>query len=137
MKILWAKSDFLHPTTKGGHIRTLETLKRLHPRHEIHYVALDLPEQAEGVRRSSEYCTQAYPIPHFAPGRSSPRFWTQACAGLFSPLPLAVSRYQSDAMKRRIETLTRSEKFDAVVCDFLFAAPNMPDLAEATLFQHN
>jgi glycosyltransferase involved in cell wall biosynthesis len=137
MKILWAKSDFLHPATKGGHIRTLETLKRLHQRHEIHYVALDLPEQAEGVKRSSEYCTRAYPIPHSAPRRSSPRFWMQACAGLFSPLPLAVSRYRSDAMKRQIEKLTRSEKFDAIVCDFLFAAPNMPDLAEATLFQHN
>ena len=24
MKILWVKSDLLHPTTKGGHIRTLE-----------------------------------------------------------------------------------------------------------------
>jgi glycosyltransferase involved in cell wall biosynthesis len=137
MKILWAKSDFLHPATKGGHIRTLETLKRLHQRHEIHYVALDLPEQAEGVKRSSEYCTRAYPIPHSAPHRSTPRFWMQACAGLFSSLPLAVSRYRSDAMKRQIEKLARSEKFDAIVCDFLFAAPNMPDLAEATLFQHN
>jgi glycosyltransferase involved in cell wall biosynthesis len=137
MKILWAKSDFLHPTTKGGHIRTLETLKRLHRRHEIHYVALDLPEQAGGVERSSEYCTQAYPIPHIAPPRSTPRFWMQACAGLLSPLPLAVSRYQSSAMQRQIETLTRAEKFDAIVCDFLFAAPNIPDLAGATLFQHN
>jgi len=137
MKILWAKADFLHPTTKGGQIRTLETLKRLHQRHEIHYVALDSPDQAEGVERSSEYCSRAYPISHYAPPRSTPRFWMQACAGLFSPLPLAVSRYRSDAMRRHIEMLTRSEKFDAIVCDFLNAAPNMPDLAEAILFQHN
>jgi glycosyltransferase involved in cell wall biosynthesis len=137
MKILWAKSDFLHPTTKGGHIRTLETLKRLHRSHEIHYVALDLPEQRGGVQRSSEYCARAYPISHRAPPRSTPRFWMQAGAGLLSPLPLAVSRYRSDAMRRRIETLTRAEKFDAIVCDFLFAAPNIPDLAGATLFQHN
>ena len=40
MKILWVNSDFLHPTTRGGQIRTLETLKRLHQRHEIHYAAL-------------------------------------------------------------------------------------------------
>ena len=137
MKILWAKSDFLHPTTKGGHIRTLETLKRLHQRHEIHYVALDLPEQAGGFQRSWGYCTRAYPIAHVAPPRTSPRFWMAAGAGLFSPLPLAVSRYQSHAMKRQIETLTRMHKFDAIVCDFLFAAPNMPDLGEVTLFQHN
>ena len=48
MKILWVKSDFLHPTDKGGQIRTLEMLRRLHSRHEIHYVGLDLPEQSGG-----------------------------------------------------------------------------------------
>jgi glycosyltransferase involved in cell wall biosynthesis len=137
MKILWVKSDFLHPTTKGGHIRTLETLRRLHQRHEIHYVALDLAEQAGGVERSGEYCTKAYPIPHRAPQRTSPMFWMQLAAGLFSALPLAVSRYQSDAMRRQIETLIQHEKFDAIVCDFLFPAPNLPDLSAAVLFQHN
>ena len=30
MKILWVKSEFLHPTTRGGQIRTLEIVKRLH-----------------------------------------------------------------------------------------------------------
>ncbi len=137
MKILWVKSDFLHPTTKGGHIRTLETLKRLHERHEIHYVALDLPEQKGGVERSSEYCTKAYPIPHSVPQRNTPAFAIQAAAGLFSRLPLAVSRYRSEAMKRQIEALTRSQRFDSIVCDFLFPAPNMPDLGACVLFQHN
>jgi glycosyltransferase involved in cell wall biosynthesis len=137
MKILWVKSDFLHPTTKGGHIRTLETLKRLHLRHEIHYVALDLAGQSGGLERSGEYCTKAYPIPHSAPARGSMGFWMQFGASLFSPMPLAVSRYRSDGMKRQIETLLRAEKFDSIVCDFLFPAPNMPDPGDAVLFQHN
>ncbi len=137
MKILWVKSDFLHPTTKGGHIRTLETLKRLHQRHEIHYVALDLAEQQGGVERSAEYCTKAYPIPHSAPVRGTLRFWMQVAAGMLSPMPLAVSRYRSDAMRRQIETLVRAEKFDSVVCDFLFPSPNMLDLGASVLFQHN
>jgi hypothetical protein len=137
MKILWVKSDFLHPPTKGGHIRTLETLKRLHQRHEIHYVALDLAEQAGGVERSPEYCTRAYSIPHRAPRHSTPAFWLQAAAGLLSPLPLAVNRYRSAAMRRQVEALTRSERFDAIVCDFLSAAQHMPDLGACVLFQHN
>ena len=41
MKILWVKSDFLHPTTRGGQIRTLEIVKRLHARHEVHYLAYE------------------------------------------------------------------------------------------------
>jgi glycosyltransferase involved in cell wall biosynthesis len=137
MKILWVKSDFLHPTTKGGHIRTLETLKRLHQRNEIHYVALDLPEQRGGVERSGEYCTKAYPIPHSVPARNTAGYFLQAFGGLFSSMPVSVSRYQSDAMKRQVETLQRGEKFDATVCDFLFPAVNMPDLSSCVLFQHN
>jgi glycosyltransferase involved in cell wall biosynthesis len=137
MKILWAKSDFLHPTTKGGHIRTLEMLKRLHRRHEIHYVALDLEEQPGGFGRSSEYCTRAYPVAHSAPGQGTARFWIQAARSACSGLPLAVSRYRSAPMRRLIAELTRRQRFDSVVCDFLFAAPNIPDLAGALLFQHN
>jgi glycosyltransferase involved in cell wall biosynthesis len=137
MKILWVKSDFLHPTTKGGHIRTLETLKRLHQRNEIHYVALDLPEQRGGVERSSEYCSKAYPIPHSVPARNTAGYFLQAFGGLFSSMPVSVSRYQSDAMRRQVEALQRTEKFDAIVCDFLFPAVNMPDLGSCVLFQHN
>jgi glycosyltransferase involved in cell wall biosynthesis len=137
MKILWVKSDFLHPTTKGGHIRTLETLKRLHQRHEIHYVALDLREQRGGVERSGEYCTKAYPIQHSVPSRNTLGYFLQAFGGLFSSLPVSVSRYQSDAMRQQVEALRRTEKFDAVVCDFLFPAVNIPDLGSCVLFQHN
>jgi len=137
MKILWVKSDFLHPATKGGQIRTLEILKRLHPRHEIHYAALDLGGQKGGVEHSWEYCSRAYPIPHCAPPRSSPAFWRQAVNGLFDSVPLAVSRYRSDALKRLVDHLLRTERFDAAVCDFLNAAPNIPDLGSVILFQHN
>ena len=54
MKILWAKTDFLHPTNRGGQIRTLEMLKRLSRRHELHYVAYDDPATPEGRERASE-----------------------------------------------------------------------------------
>src|SRR5215475_2303837 len=67
MKLLWVKTDFLHPTTRGGQIRTLETLRRLHQWHEVHYAAFDDPSQPEGLSRSSEYCTKAYPVNHRVP----------------------------------------------------------------------
>jgi glycosyltransferase involved in cell wall biosynthesis len=40
-------------------------------------------------------------------------------------------------MERTIADLTKREKFDSVVCDFLNASQNMPDLGSAVLFQHN
>jgi sugar transferase (PEP-CTERM/EpsH1 system associated) len=133
MKMLWVKADFLHPTDRGGQIRTLEMLKRLHTRHEIHYVALERGDAG----RASEYCSRAYPIAHRVPAKNTVAFGGQLLKGLVSPLPVAVSRYQSDAMKRKVEALSRQEKFDHIVCDFLFPAPNIPDLATCVLFQHN
>ncbi len=137
MKILWVKSDFLHPTNGGGQIRTLETLKRLHQRHEIHYAALDLPQPGAGFDRTSEYCTKAYPVSHPVPRKSGPRYWAELAAGPWSDMPLPMRRYRSSALLRLVETLTRLEKFDAIVCDFLASAANVPELGNAVLFQHN
>jgi glycosyltransferase involved in cell wall biosynthesis len=137
MKILWVKSDFLHPTNRGGQIRTLEMLKCLHRRHEVHYVAFDDNGNPEGLKRSSEYCTRAYAVPHVVPPRRSIRFAGQLLQGLVLPLPVSVKRYASVRMKRQIEFLLENEKFDSLVCDFLFPAPNIPDISRAVLFQHN
>jgi hypothetical protein len=139
MKILWVKTDFLHPTTRGGQIRTLETVKRLSKKHQVHFIAFDDPELAEGPRRAVEYSAAHYAIPHSAPQKSftSPAFVAQLIAGAISPLPVAINRWRSVAMKREVERLQRTEQYDATVCDFLFAAPNIPDLSKAVLFQHN
>ena len=139
MKILWVKTDFLHPTTRGGQIRTLETVKRLHVRHELHYVAFDDRAQPEGPRRAMEYCARFVAIPHAVAAKSlaSPTFLAQLSLGLVSRLPVAVARWRSREMHEAIARLDRAERYDAIVCDFLFVAPNIPDLSRAVLFQHN
>jgi glycosyltransferase involved in cell wall biosynthesis len=137
MKILWIKTDFLHPTTGGGQIRTLAMLQRLHRDHEVHYVAFDNAESPEGRERASEYSTRAYPVPHVVPDKETPAFIPQLIGGLTSSLPVAVTRFRSPAMKSQIAELTSRIRFDAIVCDFLFPAPNVPDLSQAVLFQHN
>jgi polysaccharide biosynthesis protein PslH len=137
MKILWVKSDFLHPADRGGQIRTLEMLKCLHARHEIHYVAFEDGKNPEGLSRSSEYCSRAYPVRHSVPPHRSPRFLGQLLQGLISPVPVAVKRYTSSRMERQIRALLEQQKFDTLVCDFLFPAPNIPDVSRSVLFQHN
>jgi sugar transferase (PEP-CTERM/EpsH1 system associated) len=137
VKILWVKTDFLHPTTRGGQIRTLEMVKRLHARHQVHYLAFDDPQNPEGLRRAGEYSTKQYAVPHTAPPRGSIAFAGQVVKGFVSSLPVAVSRWTSSAMRRRIAELMRAERFDAVVCDFLAPAANFEDPSQYTLFQHN
>lgn len=137
MKILWVKSDYLHPTTRGGQIRTLEMLRCLHRRHEIHYVCFDDGSNTAGPERCHEYCAKAYPVFHRVPPRRSLKFASQLAEGLFSPLPVSVARYKSSGMRSRIDELLASIQFDSLVCDFLFPAPNIRDISSAVLFQHN
>lgn len=137
MRILWVKCDFLHPTTRGGQIRTLEMLKRLHARHEIHYIAYESPEYPEGLSRSHEYCARAYPVRRQIPRRSSFAFVTQMVGNIFSSMPLALSRYRSAALQEQIARVLSAFRFDSVVCDFLSPAPNFGTLANCVLFQHN
>ena len=137
MKLLWAKTDFLHPTTRGGQIRTLEMLRQIHRRHEVHYVAFDNPALPEGVARAKEYSSFRYPLKHETRDKASAVFALDLAAGVFDKLPLAVGRYRSRAMRDTIEELSRRHKFDSIVCDFLAPAPNMPDLSNTVLFQHN
>ncbi len=137
MKILWVKCDFLHPTTRGGQIRTLEIIKRLHLRHEVHYIAYEKPDEPEGLRRAPEYCTRAYPVRLDVPQRRSLAFAAQLVGNLFSSMPLSLSRYHSAAMRKQIATVMKEVRFDSIVCDFLSPAPNFERLDNCVLFQHN
>jgi glycosyltransferase involved in cell wall biosynthesis len=137
MKILWVKSDFLHPTTKGGHIRTLEMLRKMHTRHEIHYVGCHDGRSDEGPRRSVEYATRSYAVPFQTSARGSARFLLDVTSNLFSSLPVHVTRPRSEQMRRTVAELMKKENFDAMVCDFLTPCISVPELSKWVLFQHN
>src|SRR3954447_23696163 len=137
MKILWVNTNFMHPTTKGGQIRTLEMLKHLHARHEIHYVAIANPALPEGPARAHEYSTRSYPFPYRIPSKSSPAFYLELARGLVSSVPVAVERFDPPGMRAFLQGLIRKEKFECAVVDHLAPTAYFPDLAHAVFFQHN
>ena len=139
MKILLVNSNLLNLTTKVGQIRTFETLRSLHKRHEIHYVTFvdDDPSGAEGVRAASEYCSRLHTLPRRLVSKTSPRFALDLAAGVFHPMPIAVRRYYDPAMARLIGELLARESFDRAVCDFLVPAAHFPDLSRCLFFPHN
>lgn len=137
MKILFAGPNFLHPTTKGGQIRTLGILRWLSRRHEIHYVAYEDPAHPEAVALAAEYSARAYPVRNTVVDKRSPRFALQLAAGLLASTPLAISRYDSPAMRAAVRELAARERFDRMVVDFLAMVPCCPRLDCAALFQHN
>jgi polysaccharide biosynthesis protein PslH len=137
MKTLWVNSNFMHPTTKGGQIRTLEMLRHLHRWHEIHYVAIENPAQPEGPARAHEYSHKSYPFPYHVPSKTSPAFYAELVHGLFSPTPVAVARFNPPGMRAFLEDLIRRERFDCAVVDHLAPTSYFPDLPHAIFFQHN
>ncbi|MGD0775736.1 MAG: glycosyltransferase [Candidatus Solibacter sp.] len=137
MKTLWVNSNFMHPTTKGGQIRTLEMLRHLHRWHEIHYVAIENPAQPEGPARAREYSYKSYPFPYQVPSKTSPAFYAELLRGLFSPTPVAVERFHPPGMRAFLEDLIRRERFHCAVVDHLAPTSYFPDLPHAVFFQHN
>ncbi|MDX2180008.1 MAG: glycosyltransferase family 4 protein [Bryobacteraceae bacterium] len=137
MKILWVNTNFMHPTTKGGQIRTLEMMRCLHRRHDIHYAAIENPAEPEGPRRAHEYSSHAYPFKHEFPDKRSIGFAWQVLSSVFDSTPIGITRFTVPALGRFLEDLNRKEKFDRAVCDFLTPAGYFPRMDRAVLFQHN
>ena len=140
MRILWLKTELLHPVDKGGKIRTYHMLKELKREHHITYLTLDDGSATPDAReRAEEYCHELVRVEHRTRAKFSAGFYGELAANLISPLPYFMKKYKSAEMRREIERLTAGDKFDVLVCDFLQPGVNMPlRLPLATvLFQHN
>jgi len=138
MRLLWLKSDLLHPVDRGGRIRTYQIVRQLARDHEITYLALDdgtTDPDAESL--ASEYATKVRVVPYRRARRGTPRFYWELFANLFSSLPYSLSRYRVRGYAHAVEEL--ASEVDLVVCDFLTPAVNLqlPLAVPAVLFQHN
>ena len=140
MHLLWLKTELLHPVDKGGRIRTYNMLRALKRKHRITYLTLDNGAAApDATERAAEYCHDLVRVPFREAARRSPRFWLELAGNLLSPLPYAVAKYRSPAMREAIVRAVRERGVDLLVCDFLFPSQNVPDglPCRTVLFQHN
>lgn len=114
-------------------------LKELKRDHHITYLTLDDGGNETARGAANEYCHELITIPHRTRAKFTMGFYFDLFRNLVSSLPYAISKYQSNAMKRAIASLVRDGNFDVVVCDFLTPAINV-DLdvdCPTALFQHN
>jgi sugar transferase (PEP-CTERM/EpsH1 system associated) len=138
LRILWLKTELLHPVDKGGKIRTYNMLKELKRDHHITYLTLDDGSADRDAReRAQEYCHELVCVPHRQREKFSKGFYVELLFNLASPLPYAIKKYESFAM--RSEIIAREESIDVVICDFLAPAINVPRSLScpSILFQHN
>ena len=140
MRILWLKTELLHPVDKGGKIRTYNILKELKRDHFITYLTLDDGSASAADRENArEYCHDLICVPHQQREKFSKGFYVELLLNLTSGLPYAIKKYESASMRKQIIEQTRSENVDVVICDFLAPAINVPRnlTCPAILFQHN
>lgn len=113
-------------------------LRELKRDHHITYLTLD-DGSADGDAREKahEYCHDLVCIPHKQREKFSKGFYVELLVNLASPLPYAIKKYESPAM--RSDIIAREDLIDIVICDFLAPAINVPlSLSCPTvLFQHN
>lgn len=140
MRILWLKTELLHPVDKGGKIRTYNMLKELKREHHVTYLTLDDGTATADERaKATEYCHELLCIPQRRREKFTPGFYFELLLNLVSPRPYAIKKYESAAMLREIIELERTNAFDLLVCDFLAPAGNVPRTLNTpvVLFQHN
>jgi glycosyltransferase involved in cell wall biosynthesis len=138
MRILWIKTELLHPLDKGGRIRTYQMLRSLSRRHHVTYVCLDDGLAApDALERARDYAQEVVVVPFRPQPKGSVGFFLDLLRNLFSPLPYAVARYESPPLRHEILRLAAVS--DLIVCDFLAPSINVPAglPAPVVLFQHN
>jgi sugar transferase (PEP-CTERM/EpsH1 system associated) len=140
MRILWLKSDLLLPLDKGGKLRTWHLMRHLARHHEITYLAFAEPNQPAGdVAGMRAVAARVETVTRSEPVKRSLRFYADAGAHLIDPLPYAVGKYRSRAFRQRLNALLQTQRFDLIVCDFLFPAVNLPARlpCPSVIFTHN
>ena len=140
MRILWLKTELLHPVDKGGKIRTYNMLKEMKREHHVTYLTLDDGTATADERaKATEYCHELICIPQRRRPKFTPGFYFELLLNLVSSRPYAIKKYESAAMLRAITELESKNAFDLLVCDFLAPAGNVPPSLNTpvVLFQHN
>jgi glycosyltransferase involved in cell wall biosynthesis len=138
MRILWIKTELLHPLDKGGRIRSYQMLRSLSRQHHVTYLCLDDGLAAPDAReRAREYAQEVVVVPFRLPAKMTLGFFAALLRNLFSPLPYAIACYRSRQLREQVSRLAAA--VDLVVCDFLSPSINVPDglPAPMVLFEHN
>jgi hypothetical protein len=76
MRILWIKTELLHPLDKGGRIRSYQMLRSLSRQHHVTYLCLDDGLAAsDALERTREYAQEVVVVPFRPPTKMSVGFF--------------------------------------------------------------
>jgi polysaccharide biosynthesis protein PslH len=139
MKILWVKAGGLVPPDTGGKIRSYNILRQLARKHSVTFFSFYAAHANDQHPALNNIFHKAICLPLDLPDPKSAGELLDYGRYLFSLNSYSVMKYCRPQVRRELNSLLQRERFDVILCDFLFAAPAIPwDFpCPKVLFTHN
>ena len=139
MKILWVKAGGLVPPDSGGKIRSYNILRQLASKHSVTFFSFYAAHANDQHPALNDIFYKTICIPLPLPEPRSARELLDYGRYLFSLNSYSVMKYCRPAVRYELHSLLQKERFDVILCDFLFAAPAIPwDVpCPKVIFTHN
>ena len=121
-------------------MRSLQIVSALSRQHRVTLVTTHGPgDDPEGLARQLPDCQQVVSIPYDVPKRGSSAFPISLARSWLSSYPVDLWKWRVEEVRKTVESLIDKDLIDVVVCDFLFAAANVPlgGTVPVVLFEHN
>jgi polysaccharide biosynthesis protein PslH len=128
MRLLFLSFAIPWPVDNGHKMRTWSVLEALAASgHEISLLTFGTPEEvARHEPVLQQVCVEVETVPLVIENLSSAMDYVGRLAALFSAQPFSVRRFVSPTMRARIEMHLARRRYDAVVCDSIYCAANLP-----------
>jgi len=128
MNLLFLSFAFPLPANNGHKMRTWSILEALAAEgHNVTLLTFSQPGEANGHGVAlRKICREIEIAPLVLNSLSSTTNYQDRLAGLFIAQPYAVRRFASSKMQARIAHLLARGSFDAILCDTVYGAVNLP-----------
>jgi polysaccharide biosynthesis protein PslH len=123
LNLLYLCHRIPYPPDKGDKIRAYHQIRALARRHRIHLLALT-DGAVPDLSQLHALCERVEVFPVHRPAA-----YLRCALGALDPRPLTLSFFDSAELRRRVEELARTERFDAVVAYSSAMAPYVEPFA--------
>jgi polysaccharide biosynthesis protein PslH len=138
MKILWIKAGGIVPPDTGGKIRSYSILRELVRDHSVTLFTF-YRAHGDDQHPALQVFEKTISVPLVLPAPNSTAELLDYVRYLFTWKSYSLMKYCRAPVSRELQTLLQQDKFDVIVCDFIFAAPVIPWKfpCPKVLFTHN
>ena len=129
-----------YPATTGGTTRSSRLFERLSRQHDITIVSFKMPgDTPQSLDMMRACCNRLVTVDWSESRKGTPRFYADVARNVLSPRAFTVGKYDSHEMRATLARLLRTERYDALVADFLQPSTNVLEeqFFPKILFQHN